>query len=571
MSAPPPPATLPPRRSTGVIVVAVALVMAIVLIGGSLAAWATWTAVRGDDGPGASPPEPSSTVEMPSYDAALAQFYEQELDWRTCGSDECTRLEVPLDYADPDGRTIELAVLRAPASRRSERVGQLMVNPGGPGGSAVDYAGSGAFTFGGPLTRYFDIVGMDPRGVGESTPLECGDTEQTDEFAGLDPDPDNPDEVTEYDDVNREFGESCVTNSGDLASHMGTIEAAKDMDILRAALGERQVDYLGASYGTLLGATYAELFPHNVRRMVLDGALDPTLSNEQLNLGQARGFETALTAYVEYCIGEGNCVLGDDVDAAKQRIRQLLDDLDSNPLPTSSGRQLTEGLGRYGVVLPLYLKAYWPILTIALTQAIRDGSGDQLLAISDQYTARGPDSYTDNSFSAFWAVSCLDYPDSVPAEKIAEPVQGVRRRVAHVRPPVRLRPRQVRRLAGQGHPHAGRHPRRRRATDRGDRYDARPGHAVRLGPGTGLAARLRPADHPRRRRPHRLPAGQRLRRQRGPALPRRGQGPEGEPLLLSPVPGLETPHPAPLYSSGVPGSRGRALRRLSSVGRASHS
>ena len=416
MSAPPPPE--PPRRSTGVIVVAVALVMAIVLIGGSLAAWATWTAVRGDDGPNASPPEPSSTVEMPSYDAALARFYEQDLDWRKCGSDQCTRLEVPLDYAEPDGDTIELAVLRAPASRRSERVGQLMVNPGGPGGSAVDYAGSGAFTFGGPLTRYFDIVGMDPRGVGESTPVECGDTALTDEFAALDPDPDDPKEVTEYDDVNREFGQSCVTNSGDLTEHMGTIEAAKDMDILRAALGERQVDYLGASYGTLLGATYAELFPKNVRRMVLDGALDPTLSNEQLNLGQARGFETALTAYVEYCIGEGSCVLGDDVDTAKQRIRKLLDDLDTKPLPTSSGRVLTEGLGRYGVVLPLYLKAYWPILTIALTQAIQDGSGDQLLAISDQYTARGPDEYTDNSFAAFWAVSCLDYPDSVPADKI---------------------------------------------------------------------------------------------------------------------------------------------------------
>ncbi len=244
------------------------------------------------------------------------------------------------------------------------------------------------------------------------------DTELTDEFAGVDPDPDTPREVAEYDRINREYGQSCLTESGDLARRISTVEAAKDMDILRAALGERQLDYLGASYGTFLGATYAELFPHNVRRMVLDGALDPTLSNEQLNVGQARGFETALTAYVEYCIDQGGCILGNTPTEAKQRIRQLLDQLDSQPLPTSSGRPLTEGLGRYGVILPLYLKSFWPLLTIALTQAIQDGTGDRLLAIADQYLARGEDGYNDNSFASFWAISCLDYPDSVPATKI---------------------------------------------------------------------------------------------------------------------------------------------------------
>ena len=255
--------------------------------------WAPTTAAP-TDAPDATPPQPSATVADPSYPAELATFYTQKLDWKKCDSNECTTLTVPLDYAHPDGRTIKLAVLRAPATRRGERVGQLVVDPGGPGGSAVDYASSGAFTFGGPLTRYFDIVGMDPRGVGRSTPLECGDTEQVDEFVGVDPDPDTPAEVTDFDRVNREFGQRCLTKDAGLTRHMSTIEAAKDMDILRAALGERQLDYLGASYGTLLGATYADLFPHNIRRMVLDGALDPTLTNEQLNLGQARGFETAL-------------------------------------------------------------------------------------------------------------------------------------------------------------------------------------------------------------------------------------------------------------------------------------
>ncbi|WP_051276972.1 alpha/beta hydrolase [Marmoricola sp. URHB0036] len=416
-SAPPP---APPRRSTTRIVAAVALVLVVVLVGGGLAAWATLGADSGgsDDAPLATPPKPSSTVAAPSYPSELAKFYTQKLDWKNCDSDQCTHLTVPLDYAHPHGRTIELAVLRAPATRRGERVGQLVVDPGGPGGSAVDYASSGAFTFGGPLTRYFDIVGMDPRGVGRSTPLECGDTEQVDEFVGVDPDPDTPAEVKDFDRVNREFGQRCLTRDAGLTRHMSTIEAAKDMDILRAALGERQLDYLGASYGTLLGATYADLFPHNIRRMVLDGALDPTLTNEQLNLGQSRGFETALTAYVQYCVDRGDCVLGDDVDAAKQHIRQLLDSLDSKPLPTSSGRPLTESLGRFGVVLPLYVKTLWPILSIALSQAIEDGRGDQLLALADQYTARGPEGYNSNEFTAYWAVSCLDYPDSVPGAQM---------------------------------------------------------------------------------------------------------------------------------------------------------
>ena len=342
--------------------VAVAVVLVVVLVAGSLAAWATWSSFGGDDdGPDATPPSPSTSASMPSYPAELTRFYQQDLDWRSCGANECTRLTVPLDYADPDGKTIKLEVVRVPAARRAQRVGQLVVDPGGPGGSAVNYATAGPNVFGNKLSRYFDIVGMDPRGVGESTPLECGGTKETDEFVGVDPDPDTPAEVSEYDRVNREFGQSCLERSGDLTKHISTVEVVKDMDILRAALGERQLDYLGASYGTLIGATYADMFPGNVRRMVLDGALDPTLSLEQVNVGQAKGFETALTAYVKYCVARDNCPLGTDVDAGKRQIRQLLDKLDQDPLPTSSGRPLTEALGRYGVMYPLYAQQAWPL------------------------------------------------------------------------------------------------------------------------------------------------------------------------------------------------------------------
>ncbi len=179
---------------------------------GSLAAWATWSSFGGDD-------------DGPNADSAVSEHQRRRCrrtprSWRASTSrtstgaaavrNECTRLTVPLDYADPDGKTIKLEVLRVPAARRAQRVGQLVVDPGGPGGSAVDYATAGPTVFGNQLSRYFDIVGMDPRGVGESTPLECGDTKQTDEFVGVDPDPDTPAEVSEYDRVNREFGQLCL-------------------------------------------------------------------------------------------------------------------------------------------------------------------------------------------------------------------------------------------------------------------------------------------------------------------------------------------------------------------------
>ncbi|MCW2806221.1 MAG: alpha/beta hydrolase [Marmoricola sp.] len=411
-----------PRRgaSTLTIVVAVGLVLVLGLTGAGLIGWATWSHFRNDNGGSvrlADPPPPSTTAQAPSYPPQLARYYGQHLDWNSCGANQCSRLKVPLDYAKPDGATIELAVLRAPATRRTQRVGQLVVNPGGPGGSGVDYASSGSSAFGEVLTRYFDIVGFDPRGVGKSTSLKCADTAQLDQFLSADPDPDNAAETSRLDRLTRQFGQGCLRRSGDLTRHVSTVEAAKDMDILRAALGEPRLDYLGASYGTFLGTTYADLFPTHVRRMVLDGAVDPALSSEQLSLGQARGFETALRAYLQDCVDKGACVLGDSVDAGARRISQFLDQVDAQPLPTSSGRKLTEGLAQYGIIAPLYVKSYWPLLTSALERALR-GNGDQLLMLSDSYTMRGFDRYTSNSTEILYAVNCLDHDDYVPISQV---------------------------------------------------------------------------------------------------------------------------------------------------------
>ena len=422
MADPYPPPPQRPSRSTATIVVAVALVVALVVSGAGLAGWAAWAFFH-DDGAGNGsaappPPAPSATAATPTYAPDLSRFYEQDLDWRSCDGNQCTRLTVPLDYAHPEGKSISLAVVRVPASDRGRRVGQLVVNPGGPGGSGIDYATAGEGAFGPLLTRFYDIVGFDPRGVGKSTPLECADTAQTDEFLSADPDPDNPAEVRRLDRLTRQYGRGCLTKSGDLAKRISTVEAAKDMDILRAALGERQLDYLGASYGTFLGATYADLFPTHVRRMVLDGAIDPALSNEQLTLGQAGGFQTALNAYLEDCIKRGSCVVGDSVEEGGRRIRQLLDDIDKQPLPTSSDRELTEGLAAYGIIFPLYVKDYWPLLTAALKEAIEKGRGDRLLMLSDTYSSRGPDSYTDNSTAALYAVNCLDHDDYIQSSEV---------------------------------------------------------------------------------------------------------------------------------------------------------
>jgi len=417
MSAPPGPRLSPPPPRTGTSTAAIAGAVALALvIGVGVVGWAAW-AFLGDGGGTAAPPEPSATSALPAYPEELARFYEQDLDWQGCGRLECTRLEVPLDYAEPDGEVIKLAVLRVPAARRGQRVGQLVVNPGGPGRSGVDYASAGSITFGDKLARYFDIVGFDPRGVGRSSPLECAGTEQIDEFLRADPDPETTDEVSRLDRLTREFGEGCLAKSGDLARHMSTVEVAKDMDILRAALGERQLDYLGASYGTLIGATYADLFPTHVRRMVLDGAIDPSLSFEKLNLGQAKGFETALRAYLKDCVDRGNCILGETLDAGARRIEQLLEEIDARPLPTASRRELTEGLAVYGIILPLYSEKLWPLLTIALKQAI-DGRGDELLSLADRYASRGPDGYTDNSIEAIYAVNCLDHNDYIPSSQV---------------------------------------------------------------------------------------------------------------------------------------------------------
>jgi pimeloyl-ACP methyl ester carboxylesterase len=371
-------------------------------------------------------PDPSLTAEplgeaSASSDAReLARFHDQDVTWSSCREVmECAEVEVPLDYAEPDGETITLAMARVPATRQQQRVGALLVNPGGPGVSGIDYAEQAEYFFGDELRAAYDIVGFDPRGVGESTPIDCVDDEGLDQLLAGDPDPDTAAEVEQSRELLTMLGEGCAERSGELAAHVSTEDAARDMDVLRAVLDQDRLAYFGASYGTYLGATYADLFPERVGRLVLDGAIDPSVSSVEQGLVQAEGFEVALRAYVEHCVDEGDCFLGSSVDEGVETVGTLLEQLDEEPLPADGERDLTQGLGMYGIFMPLYSEESWTALDVGLQEAL-GGDGTTLRELADLYVSRGDDGYYDNSFEALYAVNCLDPGDEVSVEEAAD-------------------------------------------------------------------------------------------------------------------------------------------------------
>jgi pimeloyl-ACP methyl ester carboxylesterase len=408
--------------------VAALVVLALVLAAAGLAV--SFLGSEDDDprGEGSGPqpapvevsPEPGST-EAP--ESGLADFYGQRLDWQTCRGDfYCATLRVPVDYADPAGATIGIALLMDPADEPDERVGSLVVNPGGPGAPGTSYAQQAGQVFRSALTDRFDVVGFDPRGTGDSAPVDCLPDAEMDEFLAFDPVPDDGAEADALVDLLDEFWSGCVTSSDGgadgVVAHVTTVEAARDMDVLRSALGEAALTYFGASYGTKLGATYADLFPDRVGRLVLDGAVDVGLDSVSLSLGQAEGFERALTAYVDNCVGEGGCFLGDSTEEGLQTIKGLLADLDEEPLETLDGRELTVGTGFYGVITPLYNRDYWFLLDRGLEEAL-EGDGTTLLLLADAYASRNPDgSFADNSTEAIYAINCLDDPFAVSAAEV---------------------------------------------------------------------------------------------------------------------------------------------------------
>jgi pimeloyl-ACP methyl ester carboxylesterase len=405
-------------------------VVLLFLVAAGAGTWAITSSSDDDDqsgtlGPAAtgSASETGSGVpdarEAPSPE--LQEFYDQQLDWGTCEDDdytdrECARIEVPLDYDDPTGATIELQLLKNEADEPAQRIGSLVVNPGGPGAPGTSYADYDD-AFGQPLRDRFDIIGFDPRGTGSSSPVDCLSDRELDGYIAADPDPDTPDEVREFMGWADKLGQGCETKSGQVADHVSTHEAARDIDILRAVLDEKKLTYFGASYGTKLGATYADLFPERSGRLVLDGAVDVSLSLKDSSLQQAEGFEVALGAYVDDCVDSGGCYLGDSRPEALRTIKDFLAGVEDEPIPVGD-RELAVGNAFYGIIIPLYNRDYWQALTDRLGAAM-DGKAAGLLELSDLYSSRNEDgTYDDNSAEAIYAINCLDDPAYITAPRV---------------------------------------------------------------------------------------------------------------------------------------------------------
>ena len=322
------------------------------------------------------------------------------ISWSDCGSGfQCGSLTVPLDYANPEKDTIKIALIRKRATDPTRRIGSLLINPGGPGASGVGFVRGFASSLTN-LNKRFDLVGFDPRGVGQSAPVHCLDATREAAYNALDPVLDDPQEKQAALDADKEFGDGCQRLSARILPFVDTVSAARDMDLMRAALGDAKLTYLGFSYGTFLGATYAGLFPTHIRALSLDGVIDPKLSANDAAITQAAGFEQDLQAFLADCRSRSTCTYARSGDPGA-KLNALMQRLDKNPLQVGD-RQLTRGLAIIGVALPLYDQSSWPVLDQALT-ATDQGDGHLLLRLSDLY-------YGEFSLDAFIVIECLDRP-----------------------------------------------------------------------------------------------------------------------------------------------------------------
>ncbi|WP_306999069.1 alpha/beta hydrolase [Amycolatopsis thermophila] len=379
-------------------------------------------------------PTPAPTVTTESagpagpVPAGLDKFYAQPLTWGDCApyatSDDirsafgrkdlqCARLTVPLDYAKPQGDTITIGVLRHKAT--GNRIGSLVINPGGPGASGM-YAAAGLASQVGntELGKRFDLVGFDPRGIGASQPeVTCLTDAERDHERTEDLEADgSPAGVARQDADSKEFAAKCAerTKFGtEMLENLGTRDVVKDMDVLRSALGEEKLTYLGYSYGTRLGSTYAEAFPRNVRAMVLDGALDPNQDEVESLVEQGQGFGVAFNEFAKWCAARRDCALGPNPAAATQVFQSLVRPLIDKPVRLGDGRELSYGDATIGAIQALYSQQLWTTLNSGLNE-LKTGQGATLMALADQYNERDRSGHYTNTQDAFTAVRCVDDP-----------------------------------------------------------------------------------------------------------------------------------------------------------------
>lgn len=339
--------------------------------------------------------------------AGLEQFYKQDVTWKNCGGgNDCTTLKAPVDWAEPGGEQIELAISRHRASGTS--MGSLLINPGGPGGSGFDFA-QGFFPSEGVYDNY-DIIGFDPRGVGRSTPIVCftDDADRDEMIYGTYDDPYGSDGwQAELADRQKEWVDACAENTGDLLAHIDSTSVARDMDMIRAVLGDEKLNYLGYSFGTYLGTVYAELFPEKVGRMVLDGAVEPPFGTFDELATQMAGFDSAFKAYMQDCLDSGGCPFDGNVNQAMAEAHALILSVDGKGLTSSDGRVLDSATVGTGVALTLYNQGNWFFLTMVF-EGLQHGDADAAFQAADSYNGREGGSYSDRSLDVYFAVTCAE-------------------------------------------------------------------------------------------------------------------------------------------------------------------
>ncbi|SIR63014.1 alpha/beta hydrolase [Williamsia sterculiae] len=363
--------------------------------------------------------------------AALDRFYGQSLSWGDCrpfastaverpyyvAPFQCARMTVPLAYSRPEGRTASIGVMRLPA--KGDRIGSLVVNPGGPGGSGMTQAALASIGLKNTdIPKRFDVVGFDPRGVGASTPaIHCFTDAQRDR---------GDDRVTALGsagpwtaDYTRNLVQECANRSGgrDALAAVGTRDVARDMDVLRAVLGEQKLTFAGQSYGTRLGAVYAEMFPRNLRAMVLDGAIDPGLGTAERRIILHRGFQRSFDLMAASCAKQADCPLGTDPGRSTEEFQKITRPLLTNPVPAGGGRNLGFNQATGGVVNGLYYSEQWPAIIAAIAQVKNEHRGEKLIALNDALAVRGPDGVWNNQSDANYAINCNDEQRRTPEQE----------------------------------------------------------------------------------------------------------------------------------------------------------
>jgi pimeloyl-ACP methyl ester carboxylesterase len=366
---------------------------------------------------GAPPARAQATTTAPQSTTGLSH-------WRSCGKLQCATLTVPVDYTQPDGEQVKLAIARVRARQPERRLGSLVINFGGPGDAGTETLAAYVSQIPGTIRDRYDLVSFDPRGTGRSRPVECIDDATADRLDAVDPTPSSDADLRSfYDGTNEpvDVVERCVAENGNWLAQLGSRNVARDLDRLRGALGDERLTFLGYSYGTVIGAVYAQMFPTRVGRLVLDSPVDLSADALQEQRGNAQGFEHALDDFLADCAANRKCSFHSDGDprAALVALQQRFEDgltLPTSDLSSGAKSKRTAGVAAFytALISALYDRRFgWPELAQALNDA-EQGDGSFLLALADDYDGRHDDGTYDNIDEVIGVILCDDRDDPVP-------------------------------------------------------------------------------------------------------------------------------------------------------------